>query len=303
MPYGNSTYPFFLATFHYNPSVVVAAIALGGYTIITIISLVLTRRYGRGFMYIIPAMGLMEMLGYATRIVVAKQETLNPYIASALFILLPPIALALVNYIVAGRMLRVANKAVRVIFWEVSADRVAKVFFWTDVACFFLQASGSSLLAVGNVQVSNIGTAIVVLGLSIQFAFIVAYIWVLHRISTDPFFGLSEVQALKYVFVGLRITVFFLFVRNIYRIAEYATGFQGPIQTTEWTMYVFETLTIFLCFITYCVFHFGRLLQNGNPHPQWIVEYELIKSGGKEPIVATARVDKGDDSVPEEGSA
>jgi len=120
---------FFKYTFHYNPSVLPAILVIAGFSFVTIISFFLTLRFGGRFMYIIPSMGVVEIFGYALRIVTIEQKTLMPFIISSLFILVAPIALALVNYIVVGKLLIVSGKPIKIFGRELQPTRVAKIFF------------------------------------------------------------------------------------------------------------------------------------------------------------------------------
>jgi len=228
-------------------------------------------------MWIIPTMGFVESLGYGIRIVSQEKATLTPYIVSVLCILMAPIAMALVNYIVAGRVLRVTGKSLRVFGrFNMQPDHIAKIFFWGDIACFMLQGAGGGLLAIANEAVAKTGNAVVLLGLSVQLMFFLTFMWILHRIYSEPSFGVQRVPSLRTIFWGLRLTVICLLVRNVFRLIEFASFPDGPAYTTEWAFYAFETLPIFISFVFYCVFHFGRLLECKSDDPHWIKEYRAM---------------------------
>jgi hypothetical protein len=271
---------FFRKTFHYHPSVLSASLVIGAFCLLTIGSFVLTWIHGGRFMYIVPVTGCVEILGYALRIVTEQQVTLMPYVVSTLFILVAPIALALVNYIVVGKLLQVAGEPVRVLCFNLQPKRITRIFFWSDVACFFFQCSGSGLLDSGNANMALYGNATTLLGLLIQLVFFLAFIWVIHCISTDEAYGLKYINALAQVFTGLRVTVGFLLIRNLYRIAENASGMDGPVHTREWTFFIFESVPILLAFGGYCIYHFGRLLESGLKEgtPAWISDFEFLQS-------------------------
>jgi hypothetical protein len=273
---------FYARVFHYRPSLEAAIVCTVAFAVMTFMSLVLTCKYGGRFMYIVPATGLMEMIGFMVRIVLitAKEKTLMQYIMSALFILISPIALGLVNFIVVSKLLTVTGKPVRMLGrWIVQPHRIARTFFLVDLASFFLQGGGVGLQFTA---LPDLGLAIVIIGLVMQLIFVFAFIWILHQISTDPSFGLSQVHSLKKVFLGLRLTVAMLLIRTLYRVIEYVTGFAGPIATREWTFYNFDTWPILLALLAYCVFHFGKLLECNGVRPAWIVEYEELQMQLKE---------------------
>jgi hypothetical protein len=51
-----------------------------------------------------------------------------------------------------------------------------------------------------------------------------------------------------------------LYIRSIYRIAEYATGFGGVIARTEWAFYVSDGLATALSIVTYGTLFIGNYL-------------------------------------------
>ena len=280
MATSNSTSLFFSRTFHYQPSELPILLVLGPFVLVTIVSLASTCRYGGRFMYIVPATAAFETFGYGLRLATVRNASLNAYIVSTLFILTTPIALALVNYIVVSKLLLVVGKPVTIFrpSWKLRPERIAKIFFRTDMSCFFLQCSGGGLLASGNEGMVQIGNVITLIGLVLQFVLCSVFIYVLHKVSTSETFLLNKVRSLDQVFIGLRLTVAMLLVRNIYRVAEYASGSTGPVVTTEWTFYVFETFPILTAFSWYCMFHFGMLLESNNPNPYWQLEYQQVQS-------------------------
>jgi len=128
----------------------------------------------------------------------------------------------------------------------------------------------------------DIGNGLVLFGLILQLILFFVFIWIIYQISTNPLFLLKDVPSLRRVFIGLKVTVGFLLVRNLYRIIEHGSGSSGPVRIREWTFYVFEAGPIIYAFVGYCVFHFGMLLQSKSETPQWIEEFKLIQSQSKE---------------------
>jgi hypothetical protein len=60
------------------------------------------------------------------------------------------------------------------------------------------------------------------------------------------------------------------------------------VSANEWTFIAFETVPIFLAFVTYAVFHFGRLLDCNEANPRWVKQIE------------EARKQRGNDGVQDE---
>jgi len=267
---------FLQRVFHYDPSIAFAVAAIAAFAAVTIAALVLTCKYGGKFMYIVFGTGCAEVLGYTMRVTAAQDASLGPYIGSSFFLLVSPIALALVNYLVIARLLHQVDKPVWM-FRTLQPQQIARFFVTSDFVCFFLQASGGGLLAVTNPSVNNIGIAIVLVGLAVQLIFFTGFTWITYRVATQDEYLLKFVPAVRPVFVGLAITIFFLYVRNVYRVVEFASGNSSYVDDNEWTFGVFETLPIFLAFVTYLTFHFGRLLDCNEAQPRWIEQLEAAR--------------------------
>ena len=65
---------------------------------------------------------------------------------------------------------------------------------------------------------------------------------------------------LREAFICLYITSALIYVRNLYRIVNYASPTTSDIVTHEAYFIVFEGVSIFVCFVIYSAFHFGRVL-------------------------------------------
>ncbi|KAJ2112456.1 hypothetical protein GGF48_005333, partial [Coemansia sp. RSA 921] len=68
----------------------------------------------------------------------------------------------------------------------------------------------------------------------------------------------SHASAKRRVMLAVTLTTGILYLRSIYRIAEFADGYGGKIYSSEWAFYVFDTILIFIAFIVYIVFFIGR---------------------------------------------
>ncbi|KAJ1798768.1 hypothetical protein LPJ75_006787 [Coemansia sp. RSA 2598] len=62
--------------------------------------------------------------------------------------------------------------------------------------------------------------------------------------------------------VAVVLTTIILYLRSIYRIAEFADGYKGKIYSAEWAFYVFDTLFIFIAFLVYIVLFIGPNFSN-----------------------------------------
>jgi hypothetical protein len=235
--------------------------------------------YGSKFMYIIVATGFMEVIGYALRIECAHVYDLMVFVITSLCLLIAPIALALVNYLVAGWLVMAAERHVNVFFWEVSAPSIAKIFLASDMLSLTLQGCGGALLGSGNLTLITVGNYVILAGLSVQIVFFSAYFWIVLKLRFRHEFKFVYVPSLRPLFRGLVITILLLYVRNVYRIVDFssiaANSYSNPgyIPSHEWTFFVFDSFVITLAMVVYAWYPFnkylGSRLKPGQDMPLW----------------------------------
>jgi hypothetical protein len=51
-------------------------------------------------------------------------------------------------------------------------------------------------------------------------------------------------------------------IRSVYRTIENSQGYHGPLTTTEWLFYAFDTLPLFIAVAVYVPFWPGRFLED-----------------------------------------
>jgi len=242
--------------FGYHPSIELAGVSIALFSLCMIIHTYLAWKHSARYMYIIGVTGAAEVLGYIFRIIVANHPSINSYIVMELCLLVSPIALAVINYIVVGKLLAQAGEKVG----PFKPQHIARFFLGSDIFSFIIQSGGGGMLASGNSSFMDIGRNTILFGLTIQLLFFASFTWITIIIQNKSKFGLKNDSSLKPVFHGLYITIILLFIRNIYRVVEFGTGRGGYISTHELFFGFFESLPIFLAFIFYGIFHFGRLL-------------------------------------------
>ncbi|KAJ2394740.1 hypothetical protein GGI23_004573, partial [Coemansia sp. RSA 2559] len=67
----------------------------------------------------------------------------------------------------------------------------------------------------------------------------------------------SQAAAKRKIMVNITLTTILLYIRSIYRIAEFADGYGGKIYSAEWAFYVFDTVIVFVAFLVYIVLYVG----------------------------------------------
>jgi hypothetical protein len=151
----------YMLSFHYFPSASAAMAVSGLYAIVLCFAIWRHCKFSANrYMLIVPFMAIAELIGYSTRGIVAKSFSVGLYVnaqvsASArsrlgalllislrnkdivlryahpvqLFLLLAPIALAVINYIVVGRLLRASGKVIGCL----RPHHIARIFLASDI--------------------------------------------------------------------------------------------------------------------------------------------------------------------------
>ncbi|CEP12462.1 hypothetical protein [Parasitella parasitica] len=258
--------------FHYIPELVPAAVALALYSVVAIY---LTARVyisnSPRFLYILAFTALMEVIGFAVRILCHFYTDLGRYIGMTMFLLLAPNALALVNYKAVGEIIRLSN--VETNRFYLRPKFVTWFFFSSDIFSFCLQGAGGGLQST--VDYNDIGIAVTLVGLALQLFFFACFAAITFYVQRNPQYQYhvhGQLNAKNRLILCLYVTIALIYIRSIYRVAEYATGYGGPIARLEWAFYVFDTIVIFLSFIVYCVFFIGNYLPKRNAAARFPVD-------------------------------
>ncbi|GKZ34473.1 hypothetical protein AbraIFM66950_004748 [Aspergillus brasiliensis] len=196
--------------------------------------------------------GVFEIIGFIARIFSHFHTAdLPPFAIQSVFILIAPVLFAASVYMALGRIIRSVNAEQHSI---VPLRWVTKLFVTSDVVAFFVQSSGAGLQAVQSMQ--TISKVIVIIGLIVQVGMFVFFIVV----SLSPW---------KYHMYTLFAVSILILVRSIYRVVEYAMGYNGYLLTHEWPLYVFDCVLMWLVMVIWAVRYPGDI-RIGKP------EMELI---------------------------
>ncbi|RSM01349.1 hypothetical protein CEP52_008630 [Fusarium oligoseptatum] len=252
--------------YHYDPSFILAIIFIALFSVSTLGHL-FQLFHSRTFFFIPFLIGcIFEAIGYAGRAISAKQTpdwAVLPYAMQSLLLLLGPTMLAASIYMALGRL---------IIFLEadgyslVPIEYLTKTFVFGDVISFLAQSAGGGMLSQAKSSGDQKrGQSIIIVGLAVQLYFFAFFITVLHifhrRINKNPTDkSLSVTTPWKRFIFVLYAASGFIMVRSIFRIVEYITGTNGPLQSTEIYIYVFDASLIFITTALFNIFHPGRVI-------------------------------------------
>jgi hypothetical protein len=274
MPTGQALNDLILMrAFHYIPSKenCYAFIVLFACVSVVILGLNITYR-SYNFNYILFVAGILEVLGYALRLQILTEAATGPLVVSEFVLIVCPILLALVNYLVVARFMIMRNKGVCCIKPKV----LSALFLSSDVLCFFIQASAGGLIAQG----VEFGVNLLVIGLVVQLAFFSLFIYIMTLVAFGPEWRMWDAVLLRESFICLYVTSGLIYLRNLYRIVNYASPVTSDINIHEGYFIAFEGTAIFLSMVVYSALHFGRVLP---PYPEaYITPGLLVKEADTE---------------------
>ncbi|CAG9952351.1 unnamed protein product [Clonostachys rosea f. rosea IK726] len=252
--------------YHYDPNRGAAGAFVALFILCTIVHLYKLVR-GRTWFFIPFIIGLaFEAAGYVGRNISAGETpnwTTGPYILQSLTLLLGPTLLAASIYMALGRLIRLLNADRHSI---IRTTWLTKVFVLGDVLSFLTQSGGGGMLAKAKTQADmSMGENIIMGGLFIQiifFGFFIVVTYIFHRrivLSPTPTSRSIGIPWRRFLYVMYAASVLIM-VRSIFRVAEYAGGYSGPLQSSEAYIYIFDATLMFIVAALFGVWHPGSMM-------------------------------------------
>lgn len=175
-------------------------------------------------------------------------------------IILAPVGLAFTNYLLVGRLIRLAGHQYSI----VNPKIVEYGFIISDILSISIQSAGAGVLSQGTLHGQpdqvTLGSRILIAGLVINlisfccFAVVTFHFhWSVTRYKVDH---TGKEKWIK-MFYALYISMMLLIIRSVYRIVEFLLGFRGYIAIHELYFYIFECLLIIFAFALFIPLHPG----------------------------------------------
>ena len=134
--------------FNFQPSRDIAIVALSLFLAAALAIFVITVKTRAWFMLIPTIVGLLEMSGYACRIRMLSHPLRGVYIAMQCLLIIPPSFLALVDYIVLGRVVAMIQAAKPAAssgsYRDLKPKWLTWAFFVAEIGSLALQGAGES---------------------------------------------------------------------------------------------------------------------------------------------------------------
>ncbi|KAK8022827.1 hypothetical protein PG993_013594 [Apiospora rasikravindrae] len=208
---------------------------------------------------------LFETVGYIGRAMSSSESfpdfTKNPYIIQSSLLLLGPTLFAASIYMILGRLIRLLDADA---YSMIPPRWLTKVFVLGDVLSFLAQGGGSiggGMLTMAKTQDDvKRGENMILGGLGIQILFFGVFCAVtasfhlhIRRKPTSKSYALTVPwELLIYVLYAASLLIM---VRSLYRVAEYAQGQGGALQSHEYWLYILDSVPMLVVSVLFNRMH------------------------------------------------
>ncbi|KAJ1547061.1 hypothetical protein HK405_006671 [Cladochytrium tenue] len=289
----DGSYDYSYSLFGEKPNKQLAYVAAAVFVVTAIVHLAQAIRFKTRYMAPAIIGALMEALGYFAR-TKAIDDPFNTsvYAVQQFFIVIAPVLVAATQYITLEHIMVHVDSSLA----PVRPSLVAKIFVGGDAVSFVVQAAGSGLLVGGTtMDMVNTGNWILIGGLLLQilsFSCFLVLCVVFNRRAARAQADRAEavaaaggaMAALPASHVNPRWPALFLalmfgsacvMIRSVFRVIEFAKGYDGPIATNEIYMYVFDTILMAVALYILNFVHPGvalRPVKGAVPQPVEMLE-------------------------------
>ncbi|KAK1967911.1 RTA1 like protein [Colletotrichum sublineola] len=253
----------------YRPSIAGNVLFLAIMAVIAIYQVYLGIRHKtRSFMIAICLGLLTEIVGYIARVLMNGNPFSRDYFLWYLITLtIGPVFIAAAIYLTLGRIVVVNGASIS----RIKPRSYTTFFLGCDTVSLVVQAVGGGIAAstpLDNPDMIDVGTNILVAGLSIQvaslFAFSACSLEFLWRVRKNPemrnpeFIDLVNSKRFKMFLIALFGATACLFVRTVFRSVELSEGFSGKLANQEVEFMVLDGVMIILACLCLSIWHPGN---------------------------------------------
>ncbi|KAJ3140451.1 hypothetical protein HK100_009503 [Physocladia obscura] len=253
----DGSYNYSASLYGEEPSKTLALSAGGIFTLLFIFHIVQAVQFKTRYLIAAIISAFMEALGYGMRYKsIDDPFNVNGYAGQQGMIILAPVLLAASQYVVLEKIILQIGESAS----PIRASLIAKIFVACDVLSFAIQGAGSGIL-VSSVQHYTMGTNILIGGLIIQ---VISYASFLTTALVVYSRGkkLNDEEEWRRMFQALFTGAILVMIRSVFRVIEFAMGYNGPIATNEKFMYVFDFGLVAGAMLLFNIFHPGKLLRS-----------------------------------------
>ncbi|KAH0295431.1 RTA1-domain-containing protein, partial [Aureobasidium melanogenum] len=257
--------PNHLVLYAYTPSAAAAGTFMGIFGVATVAHIFYLPKLRQCFFIPMIIGGIMEVGGMYGRFWGhSSKNDFRAYVLQALLLTPAPIFLAATMYMTLGRVIIAldADKSQTLI----RPSWLSKIFVLFDIVCFVVQIGGIGMQSTTSLSVQKTGRTVTIIGLVIQlvvFAYFIVVALVFHRRMNARPTTISIHHSIHWV-RHLRImymTSVLVLIRNMFRVAEYIEGSDGPTGHSEVYLYIFDSALMAGLMWAFVIVHPGRLLR------------------------------------------
>ncbi|EFQ30569.1 RTA1 like protein [Colletotrichum graminicola] len=254
---------------HYRPTIAGNALFLAIMAVIAVYQIYLGIRLKTKSFMIAICLGLLtEIAGYVARVLLNGNPFSRDYFLWYLITLtIGPVFIAAAIYLTLGRIVVVHGAFIS----RIKPRTYTTFFLGCDIVSLVVQAVGGGIAAstpLDNPHMIDVGTNILVAGLSIQvaslFAFSACSLEFLWRVRKNPemrnpeFADLVSSKRFNMFLIALFGATACLFVRTVFRSVELSEGFSGELANQEVEFMVLDGVMIILACLCLSIWHPGH---------------------------------------------
>ena len=241
------------------PSLTLCIVALVLFGLSALIQSYQTIKYRQKFFIFFVLGAFFQVVGYTGRIgCVYDLNSIDFYVVQSLFVLLAPIFYAVSIYSLLGKIVQFVGAEDKS---PVKPTRITCIFVIGDIVSFIMQSTGGGMMVQGG-ENAQTGSEIILIGLIIQlvFFFIFIFLTILFHIRANKLKELNESKGnWKMLLKILEVSCMLILIRSVYRVVEYAQGFDGYLITHEVYQYSLDALMMLLVQLLYNCAHPGKV--------------------------------------------
>lgn len=228
-------------------------------TLLIVATTIYTRRW---YMLIGAAVGIMELIGFAFRLVMLTNPVYGYYVGMQCLLIIPPSFLALVEYITLGNVVKLVRQVNPEISDFLKPKLITWLYFAAEIASLAMQGAGAGLSVShdGPPSSGQAGKILLILGLAFLVVIIATFLTNAIYVNVRSEYGIRKSRDLQALFTILYLTTFLLLIRNVFRLVEFAGGFYGSIATKEKYFYTLDSLMVVLILFSFGLFNYGFFL-------------------------------------------
>lgn len=165
-----------------------------------------------------------------------------------MFIIVAPVLFAASIYMVLGRIVTSVNADK---YSLIRPSKLTLTFVLGDVVSFVIQGGASGLMVIQKPGFAIWGERVIIIGLVVQivmFGMFCAIAAIFHRRmrrapTIESLNGLVPWEQCLYMLYAVSLLIM---IRSIFRVIEFAQGYTGYALSHEWTLYIFDSLLMWI---------------------------------------------------------